>query len=238
MVVLSRATREPAQSTPFIARRMVGSRCIGALFLAGFLCYGVGFSLVTSVTGHDGILPSVGAHRTTLAVGAFLMLLNLLVDIAKGVLFFPILERHGRRTAVAYLAMITAEALMLAIGVLFVLMVIPLYDRGADPMLGALALDANNLAYAIGEILLGVVGVFLCAVLLRGGLIPPYLARWGAVGYALLLAGNVAELFAVHIGTAASIPGGLFEVTLGVWLIIKGFRPAAYAPAIESGQRG
>jgi hypothetical protein len=27
------------------------------------------------------------------------------------------------------------------------------------------------------------------------------------------------------------IPGGIFEVTLAIWLLVKGFTPAAYEPA-------
>jgi hypothetical protein len=124
--------------------------------------------------------------------------------------------------------MISAEAVLLAIGVLFLLMVIPLHDRGADPMFGSLALDANDLAYQLGESLLGLVGMFLCAALLRSGLIPRYLAGWGVVGYAILMCGNIPAVFGRGFGTALSIPGGLFEVALGSWLIVKGFRPTAY----------
>ena len=91
---------------------MVSSRLIGALFLAGFLCYGIGFSLVTSVVGKSDFMESLTAHRIPLVVGALLMLLNMPVDIAKGVLFFPILDRYGRRTALTYLVMISAEAVM------------------------------------------------------------------------------------------------------------------------------
>src|SRR5438105_6455576 len=82
----------------------VSSRLIGALFLAGFLCYGVGFSLVTSVVGAPDFLSTISSHQTVLVLGAFLMLLNTAVDVGKGVLFFPILESHGKRTALAYLA--------------------------------------------------------------------------------------------------------------------------------------
>jgi len=146
---------------------MVSSRLIGALFLAGFLCYGIGFSLVTSVVGKSDFMESLTAHRIPLVVGALLMLLNMPVDIAKGVLFFPILDRYGRRTALTYLVMISAEAVMLGIGVLFLLVVVPLHGHGADATFGWLAVDANNLAYQIGEILLGVAGVFLCLRLRR-----------------------------------------------------------------------
>jgi hypothetical protein len=48
------------------------------------------------------------------------------------------------------------------------------------------------------------------------------------VGYAILMAGTIAEIFGIHIGVMLSIPGGLFEVGLGFWLIIKGFQPEAY----------
>jgi hypothetical protein len=213
------------------------ARAIGALFLAGFLFYGTGFSLVTSVVGEQGFLPAVGGHRATLTAGVLLMLLNVLVDIGKGVLFFPILEQHGRRTALAYLTMMSAEAVLLGLGALSLLMVIPLHDRGADPMLGELAVDANNLVYQCGELLLGVAGVFLCTLLARTGLVPRYLAGWGAAGYAVLAAGSVAELCGVHIGVALSIPGGLFEVALGIWLLIRGFRPstANASPATGAG---
>src|SRR5207237_2336849 len=72
--------------------RMTYSRLIGALFLLGFLFYGVGAALVTSVTGAPDFLSTISAHQTTLVIGAFLMLLNTtVVEVGKGVLFFPIL---------------------------------------------------------------------------------------------------------------------------------------------------
>src|ERR1700737_2038584 len=79
--------------------RMTYSRLIGALFLVGFLFYGVGAALVTSVTAAPDFLSTISAHQTTLAIGAFLMLLNTVVDVGKGVLFFPILENHGQASA-------------------------------------------------------------------------------------------------------------------------------------------
>ena len=47
------------------------SRLIGALFLVGFLFYGVGAALVTTVTGAPDFLATISAHQTTLLVGAF-----------------------------------------------------------------------------------------------------------------------------------------------------------------------
>src|SRR5947199_10731057 len=89
--------------------RMRYSRLIGALFLVGFLFYGVGAALVTSVTGAPDFLSTISAHQTTLVIGAFLMLLNTVVDVGKGILFFPILDNHGKRSALDYLAFIVVH---------------------------------------------------------------------------------------------------------------------------------
>src|SRR3979411_1582330 len=75
--------------------RMTYSRLIGALFLVGFLFYGVGAALVTSVTGAPGLSRDHFRTADHPARRSLLMLLNTVVDVGKGVLFFPILESHG-----------------------------------------------------------------------------------------------------------------------------------------------
>jgi hypothetical protein len=217
--------------------RMTYSRLIGALFLSGFLFYGVGSGLVTSVVGAPDFLSTISAHRTVLVLGAFLMLLNTAVDVGKGVLFFPILEKHGKRTALAYLTALIVEVVLLDVGVLALLMIVPLAQQGVDAgqasvgwtkALGSLAVQSNTMAYQIGEMSLGLGAVFLCLLLFRTRLIPRFLSILGLVGYPILMAGTIAEIFGIHIGVMLSIPGGLFEGGLGFWLIIKGFQPEAY----------
>jgi Domain of unknown function (DUF4386) len=216
---------------------MTYSRLIGALFLSGFLFYGVGSGLVTSVVGAPDFLSTISAHRTVLVLGAFLMLLNTAVDVGKGVLFFPILEKHGKRTALAYLTALIVEVVLLDVGVLALLMIVPLAQQGVDAgqasvgwtkALGSLAVQSNTMAYQIGEMSLGLGAVFLCLLLFRTRLIPRFLSILGLVGYPILMAGTIAEIFGIHIGVMLSIPGGLFEGGLGFWLIIKGFQPEAY----------
>jgi hypothetical protein len=223
--------------TVLLGTRTVYSRVIGVLFLLAFVLYGVGNGLVTSILGTPDFLSTISAHQTTLVLGAFLMLLNALVVVGMAVLFFPILENHGKRTALAYLASRIVEAILLAVGVLCLLMILPLAQHAVDAgeasaawakALGSLAIQSNTMAYQIAEMSLGLGGVFLCSLLLRTRLIPRFLAGWGVVGYALFLAGAIAEILGIHIGLMLSIPGGLFEIVFAFWLLLKGFQPEAY----------
>jgi hypothetical protein len=160
------------------------------------------------------------------------------VDIGKGVLFFPILENHGRRTALVYLAAIVVQVVFLDIGVLFLLMLVPLAQIAADvgassaawaPGLGSLLTESNTIAYNVGQATLSFGGIFLCLLLFRTRLIPRVLAGLGVVGYVLHAAGSVSELFGLPLSLFLLIPGALFEIGIAFWLIIKGFNSAAVA---------
>jgi hypothetical protein len=206
------------------------SRIFGALFIAGFLVYGIGFGLVSSVTTPPDFMSTLTEHSTTLLLGAFLMLLNTAVDIGKGVLFFPIAERRGKRTALVYLAAITVQVVLLDLGVLFLLMLVPLSEFVAGTTaswatgLGSLLTQANTLAFQLGQGTLAFGALFMTWFLFRTRIVPRTLALWGVVGYAIHLTGAIAEIFGIHVGLVLSIPGGLFEVAFGVWLVAKGFQ--------------
>jgi hypothetical protein len=223
---------------------MLYPRLIGALFLAGFAVYGVGFGLVTSVISAPDFLSTISAHQTTLVLGAFLMLLNTVVDVGKGVLFFPILEDHGKRTALTYLAALIVQVVFLDIGVLCLLMIVPLGQYAVDAggasvawatALGSLLIQSNTMAYQIGQATLSVGAIFLCLLLFQSRLLPRFLAAWGVLGYVLHAAGAIAEIFGLPISLYLLIPGGLFELTLGFWLLIKGFQSEAYGDRAEVG---
>lgn len=223
--------------------RTTYARLIGALFLVGFLTYGIGLSLVTSVISAPDFMATLPAVQSTLVIGAVLMLLNTVVDIGKGVLFFPILENHGKRTALVYLAAIVAQVVLLDIGVLFLLMLVPLAQIAADagaasaawaPGLGSLLTEANTIAYNVGQATLAFGGIFLCILLFRTRLIPQVLAGLGVVGYMVHATGSISELLGVPLSLYLLIPGALFEIGIAFWLIVKGFQPAAIARGLRA----
>jgi Domain of unknown function (DUF4386) len=220
-----------AKPRDLVGSRMLYSRLIGALFLLGFLFYGVGSGLATSLVGGSNFLSTIAASQTLLVIGAFLIFLNTGLDVGKAVLFFPIVERHSKRTALAYLATMIVEVLLLDIGALALLLIVPLAKHAGEAgaqTLGTILVQTNATAYQMGEMALGVGAVFLCLLLFRTQLIPRWLAVSGLIGYPILVAGTIAELFGAHIGLYLTIPGFFFELALPFWLFFKGFQPEAY----------
>ena len=215
------------------------ARVVGVVYLAGFVVGIVGMGLFQSILGAPDYLSTVSANSMLLAIGAILWLLAVVGDAAHGVLLFPILKQHNERIAVGYLAFRIMDAVFNAIMVLFVLLQIPLgseylkaaaADASALQALGTLFTQAQLYAYEIAMSTLGISGLLLCSTLYRAQLIPRWLAVWGLVGYAIILCGMVSAIMGSGLGDLSSIVGGLWEVFVGVWLIVKGFN----APALVS----
>ncbi|MBN9686417.1 MULTISPECIES: DUF4386 domain-containing protein [unclassified Corallococcus] len=199
------------------------SRSLGALFLLPFLAYGIGTALVTSVLEEPELL---AGQRTLFVGGALLLLLDAFLVVGIGVLFFPILRERSQGIAVAYVCTRVMEALVLIVGVVFLLCILPLADSAPLERVTLVNLlsKGNFWAYQLAMIILGVGSVAFCLTLYRSRLLPAWLPLLGAVGYGSLALGCVLELFGLPWGLFFSGPGGLFELFLGGWLIARGFR--------------
>jgi hypothetical protein len=151
------------------------------------------------------------------SLGPVLMLLNSVVVVIIGAAVFRVLHTRHPKAAATYFIARSLEAALLAVG-LFLL----IFSESAV---------GNNVAYQIAMIILGVGSQPFCRVLLRDRLVPTWLAFWGIGGYLVLGAGALLELVGANVGLALAVPGGLFEVALGVILIIRGFPEPITMPA-------
>jgi Domain of unknown function (DUF4386) len=207
------------------------ARIVGVLYLAGMVVGIGGNLLIQSILGGPD-LSTIAANSMLLATGAVLWLSTVAGDAAHGILMFPVLKPHSERAAVGYLGARIIDATFIAVMVLLILVQIPLgieyLNAGSSDTtylqaLSAVLTQANLYAYEIAMIAVGVAGLILCCMFYRAQLLPRPLAVWGLVGYAILLLGSVLQVLGFNLSSIHAIPGGLWELFIGVWLIAKGF---------------
>jgi hypothetical protein len=206
---------------------------VGALFLAGMIIGIAGHGIVQSVLGVPNYLSMVSANTLLLAIGAMMMLLTSVGDATHGILMYPVLKQHSERIAVGYLGFRLIDAAFLGVQVLFVLFQIPLgreYALAGIPnteflqSLSTIFIQTNVYAYQIGMIFLSFAGLMLCYAFLKAKLVPTFVAVWGLIGYATILTGSVVEVLGSNLNLVHTLPGGLWELFIGVWLLAKGFK--------------
>jgi hypothetical protein len=98
--------------------------------------------------------------------------------------------------------------------------------------------------FLLGQSLMPVVNAaFLGYVMYRSGLVPRAIPMIGLIGAPLLLASDLAifaGLYEQGTGLAglAALPIAAWEFSLGVWLVVKGFKLSPIAVALESNSNG
>jgi hypothetical protein len=215
------------------------ARVVGILYVAGLVIGIGGMVLIQSILGAPDHLSAVSASSMLLAIGAVLWLMPAAGDAAHGVLMFPILkQQHSERIAIGYLGFRIVNAVFIAVMVLFILLQIPLASEyikaaGSDASflqaLSSVFMQGQLYAYNIGMSAVGIASLMLCYTLYRAKLVPRLVAVWGLIGYAIILCGSLLEVLGFNLLTIHAIPGGLWELFIGVWLIVKGFNPSAFA---------
>ena len=185
----------------------------------------------------------IGAGPDTGAMfGGLLEIIVALAGIGTAVVLFPMLKKQNEGFALGLVASRVLEAATIFLGVAFLLSIVILRRDGA----GAGALDTSrtlvvlyNRIFLLGQSFMPAVNDLLLGLLLyQSRLVPRGLSRIGLVGAPVLVAGYLAVLFGLigqHGGLAglSAFPVAIFEFSLGVWLVVKGFDPEAVA-ALES----
>jgi hypothetical protein len=216
------------------------ARIVGVLYLAGMVV-GIGGNLfIQSILGTPDNLSAIAANTTLLAMGAVLWLSTVAGDAAHGILMFPVLRPHSERAAVGYLGARIIDATFIAVMALLILIQIPVgieylnagsSDTSYLQALSTVLTEANLYAYEFAMITVGVAGLILCSMFYRAQLVPRPLAVWGLIGYAILLLGSVLQVLGLNLNSIHAIPGGLWELFIGVWLIAKGFSTSSQLPS-------
>jgi len=172
---------------------------------------------------------------TPFVVGGILEIIVALAGISTAVVLFPVLKRQNGSLALGLVAARILESGTIFVGVAFILSIVTLRQAGA----GAEALVTSHALitlydriFLLGQSFMPAVCDLLLGVLLyQARLVPRALSVIGIVGAPILVGGYIAVLFGLigqHAPSTAlaAIPVALFEFSLGVYLVVKGFKPS------------
>ncbi len=200
------------------------------------------FTLYEPLLKHADYLVGPGAD-TRITLGAFFEILVIIGNIATATVLFPYLKRQSESLAISYVAARIMESALIAIGILSLLTAVSLRQDGATGAAAASLRLAGQQLVALHDwtFLLGpgfVVGIgnglILGYLMYSSQLLPRRLALLGLVGGPLILISGTAVLFGViDAGSVAqgvaTIPEFFWELGLGLYLLLKGFRTQALA---------
>jgi len=173
--------------------------------------------------------------NTGIIVGAILEMIVALAGIGTAVALFPVVKRQNEGIALGFVGTRTLEGGAILAGAACVLSLVTLQQAGAGT--GALAtghalITMYDRIFLLSQSFIPAVNAVLIGSLLyQSRLVPRWLPLLGFVGATLLVAGDGAVIFglaAQHgaVGVAA-FPIAIWEFSLGVYLVLKGFRPTA-----------
>lgn len=171
---------------------------------------------------------------TAVIFGGILEIIVALAGIGTAVVLFPVLRKQNEGAALGLVASRILEASTIFLGVAFLLSIVSLRQAGA----GADSLATSHSLvflydriFLIGQSFIPAVNALLLGSLLyQSRLVPRFLPLIGFVGATLLVAGDIAVLFGLigrHDALTAltAIPIAFWEFSLGIYLIVKGFKP-------------
>jgi len=218
-----------AETMPHQANDIAAARTYGFAFIATFLAYGIGTAMMESMFAAEDPISAILAERTTFILSIILtVVIHTLANMCLAVIMYKILQPFGRFLHVAYLVFAVIATTTLMVGGALLALALPLSENQTLDAVQAIAWikllhKSNFYLYQAGMTIWGIGGLLMCIALLRNKLVPMVLPLMGLVGYCVFVVGTLSEFYGSGIGVMLSLPGGLFEIALSVWLIIKGF---------------
>ena len=188
----------------------------------------------------------VGDGPDTLAVwGAFAEVILIIANIGTAVALFPVLRRRYPGLALGFVTARVMESVFIAVGVLSILTIVTLRqdfaggggtETGALTTVGHAFVTLQEWTFKLGPgFVVGVGnGILLGYMLYRTNLVPRGMAILGLIGGPLVCISGSAVILGVIEGgsvvqTLACMPEFVWELSLGIYLIVRGFKPSPVA---------
>ena len=231
-------------ATPTTSTRRVPMSSLRKTALAGGVFYVLTFLasipavfLLSPVLNDPGYIVSAGAD-TQVTLGAFLDLVTALTGIGTAVALFPVVKRQSEALALGFVTTRSFEAAVIIIGVVSLLAVVTLRQPGATGaeanslvITGHALVAVRNWTFLLGpNVMAGLNALLLGTLMFKSRLVPRVIPAIGLIGAPLILAVTFATMFGLtEHGSpwwVLAAPIFVWELSLGVYLVVKGFRPS------------
>lgn len=215
----------------------------GLLYLATFVFSIPALALYDGVVNDRSFVLGSGSDQGVLW-GGLIELITGLAGIGTAVVLYPVVKRYSSSRAQGFVASRVLEASMIFVGVVSVLSIFTLRQdlAGAGTDAATLSTTAHALVaikdwtFLVGPGLLPAVNALcLATVLYRSRLVPRIIPTIGLIGIPLLVASFLGTLFGGfdQVSSTAlvlALPIAAWELSLGVWLTVKGFKRSPSSP--------
>lgn len=174
--------------------------------------------------------------------GSSLEVITAAAGVATAVALYPATRRVSRSAAIGFVTSRVVEATLILVGVLSLLSVVTLkthFVGATGSQADTLGVTGNALVamrqwtFLLGPGLMSAVnGMFLGYVMYRGRLVPRIIPTVGLIGAPILLLSGFVTIFGgwdqtSTAGMLCGLPIAAWELSLGGWLTVKGFKPAS-----------
>jgi hypothetical protein len=208
----------------------------GGLYLLTFITSIPALFLKEPALEHTNFILGVGSGSSVVWAGV-LDLMCAAAGIGTAVALFRVAKRYSRTSAIAFIATRTVEAAIMAVGVVSLVVLVSMRDAGATGAdatslvaTGRSLVSLHDWTFLLGPgTIPGLSALFIASVLYRSRLVPRIIPTVGLIGAPLILVSAVLTGFGVYDqvstwGALAAFPIALWEFSIGVWLVVKGFR--------------
>jgi len=230
---------EPTTQSPVDPTRKT-ALVAGLLYLLTFVSIPT-LGLLGPVKSDPTFILGTGSD-TPILVSGFLEIIVALAGIGTALALFSVVKRQNESLALGLIATRIFEGAVIAIGVASLISLVSLHQSpfaGADSAsliaVGQAQIATHNSSFLIAQSLMPAMNALLLGTLLyRSRLVPRILPAVGLIGAPILIAATIATLFGyveqyTPVAGLAALPIAAWELSLGLWLVFKGFRPAAVA---------
>lgn len=186
--------------------------------------------------GKDYVLGQGDDAMALIALGALLELILIIANIGTAVVPYSIHKRVSEPGALGFVTARVVECMFIAVGILCMLAISTLRQdapSGLDAALGQGIEAVYEWSFRLGPgFVVGVGnGLILGWLMWRSELVPRGLSIFGLVGGPLIIIAGVLVIFDVIEGGGSvqglmSIPEAFWELSLGIYLVAKGYRPS------------